>query len=79
MIDALTPKAALKIESADTRVDARWENILFLFSRQYCYIRPVDMFAYEIHAFTRMLKDERTRQQDHETVFDIKELDTKIG
>lgn len=34
VIDALTPKAALKIESEDTRVDARYENLPFIVQRK---------------------------------------------
>jgi hypothetical protein len=31
VIDALTPKAALKVESEDTRMDARYVEIIFFF------------------------------------------------
>ena len=35
--------------------------------------------AYEFFHYLRMFKDERTRQLDQQTIFDIKELDTKMG
>ncbi|KIW42844.1 uncharacterized protein PV06_06352 [Exophiala oligosperma] len=49
VIDAKTPQAALKIESDDTRMDAR------------------------------MLKDERVRQPEQRTIFDVREAAEKLG
>jgi len=48
VIDALTPKAALKVESEDTRMDAR------------------------------MLKDERVRQPEQQSIFDVKNTETRL-
>jgi len=48
VIDALTPKAALKVESEDTRMDAR------------------------------MLKDERVRQPEQQSIFDVKNAETRL-
>jgi len=49
VIDALTPKAALKVESEDTRMDPR------------------------------MLKDERVRQPEQKSLFNVMEGESKLG
>lgn len=49
VIDALTPKAALKVESDDVRMDAR------------------------------MLKDERVKQSQEQSVFGVREAPTRLG
>ncbi|KIV93025.1 hypothetical protein PV10_04270 [Exophiala mesophila] len=49
VLEAVTPKAALKVESDDVRMDSR------------------------------MLKDDRTRQADLQTIFDLKGNDSRLG
>jgi len=49
VIDALTPKAALKVESDDVRMDAR------------------------------MLKDERVKQPQEQSVFGVREAPNRLG
>ena len=49
LLDALTPKAELRVESDDTRVDAR------------------------------MLKDDRVKQKDQTSVFDVAESADRLG
>ncbi|KAH0841995.1 hypothetical protein FOPE_07076 [Fonsecaea pedrosoi] len=49
VIDAVTPKAALKVESEDTRVDAR------------------------------MIKDERVKQSNQQSIFDLKGGTERLG
>ncbi|ODH41924.1 hypothetical protein ACO22_01291 [Paracoccidioides brasiliensis] len=49
LVEALTPKPALKIEGEDARIDSR------------------------------MLKDERVRQKDQRTIFNVKDAPDRLG
>ena len=49
MLEAVTPKAMLKFEGEDARVDSR------------------------------MLRDERVKQEEARTIFDVKEAPNKLG
>ncbi|KAI5304233.1 hypothetical protein KEM56_006710 [Ascosphaera pollenicola] len=49
VIDAITPKPALKVEGEDARIDAR------------------------------MIKDERVKERELRTIFDVEEAPNKLG
>ena len=66
VLEAVTPKAALKVESDDVRMDSRWAMIKFS--------RKAMLMMYH-----RMLKDDRTRQADLQTIFDLKGNDSRLG
>jgi hypothetical protein len=64
VIDAITPKAALKVESEDTRVDARL----------------VDSKAKgEDLQLPRMLKDDRIRSEPPRTIFNVPDAGDRLG
>jgi hypothetical protein len=65
VIDAITPKAALKVESEDTRVDARLVD--FQGPRAKTYKLP------------RMLKDDRIRSEPPRTIFNVPDAGDRLG
>lgn len=67
MIDAKTPQAALKIESDDTRMDARY------------VVSSIGCSEETSTNEFRMLKDERVRQPEQRTIFDVREAAEKLG
>ncbi len=62
MLDAKTPKASLRVESEDVRKDARCAPV-------YC---DAWCTATWLTRYYRMLKDDRVKQEEQQTIFDIK-------
>ena len=64
VLDAKTPKASIQVEGEDARVDSRYALVL-----------------YDVMKLTsfRMIKDERVRQDEMRTIFDVKEAPNKLG
>jgi hypothetical protein len=65
VLDAKIPKASIQVEGEDMRVDARYEVWL-----QRIAVRLM---------ISRMIKDERERQEEMRSIFDVKEAPHKLG
>lgn len=70
VLDAVTAKPRVEVEGEDARVDSRYFDIMLLTDR---FRKPGLMLPH------RMLKDERVRQGDERSVFDVKDAPNKLG
>ena len=64
VLEAVTPKAALKVESEDVRVDARWVK---------------SRVQWQKLTTTRMLKDDRIKDEPQRTIFDVQDAPDRLG
>jgi hypothetical protein len=64
VLEAITPKAALKVESEDVRVDARWVK---------------SRVQWQKLTTTRMLKDDRIKEEPQRTIFNVQDAPDRLG
>jgi len=67
VLDAKTPQARLEVTGEDVRIDARWVMMKWI-----KMLKDADMYL-------RMIKDERTRQEELRTIFDVKDAADRLG
>jgi acetyl-CoA carboxylase beta subunit len=66
VIDAITPQPRLEVEGEDVRIDSR-------------YMASDLWLSVHLLMVYRMLKDERVRQDQSRTIFDVKDADNRLG
>ena len=71
MIEAVTPKPALKLEGDDARMDSRYVLIPWLLDcNANVSSRPL---------LSRMLKDDRVHEDQARSIFNVKDTSVRMG
>lgn len=68
VIEAVTPKPALRVEGEDARMDAR-----------YISVPSICLYLDDLLTQLRMLKDDRVRKDTERSIFNIKDAYERLG